>query len=469
MANRKSSSGGTIASLARVVWEANEAAFSPAVMRRAQLLLLDTIGCGIAGAREEVARSIADVALGDSGKPECVLLGRPDKTGVLNAVLVNGVAIRVLDLNDYLIRESKGEPETGGHPSDLIPVALAIGAARGCCGAAILESIIVGYELYARLQQMMDRSGQWDSVSVAGLVAPAIAGRLMGLDESLLVHAISLGAARAATPAIVRTGDISAAKSIASALVAQAGVQAALLAEYGLTGPLAILDDPKGLRALFANGDFSLLTAPIPEKSAVTNAHVKAYPCINTGQSAVAAALKLHPILKGEVGRIAQVEIVMADYRVIKRHQNDPGRIHPLSREAADHSFPFLVAVTLIDGALGPAQFEHERWHDPHVKALMAKIVMSRDANWNERAPDAYPCTIRVRDIDARDFIAEVTYPPGFSQAGADEAAIIEKFHTVTAPVLASATRARIVDAVMEFHHSPSTATLDSTIATQGP
>jgi 2-methylcitrate dehydratase len=278
-----------------------------------------------------------------------------------------------------------------------------------------------------------------------------------------------LGAARAPTPAIVRRGDISATKSIANALVAQAGVQAALLAEAGLTGPLAILDDPTGLRQLFANGDLALLTAPIPANSAITKAHVKAYPCINTGQSAVAAALKLRPMLEGEVDRIAQVEIVMADYRVIKRHQEDPGRIHPLSREAADHSFPFLVAVTLIDGALGPAQFEGERWHDPQVKALMAKIVMSRNAKWNARAPGAYPCTIRVRDIDGRDLIAEVPYPPGFSQSGVDEAAIIEKFPAVAAPVLPSAARARIVDAVMELHHSPSTATLDAAIATQEP
>jgi 2-methylcitrate dehydratase len=198
------------------------------------------------------------------------------------------------------------------------------------------------------------------------------------------------------------------------------------------------------------------------------NAHVKAYPCINTGQSAVAAALKLHPMLKGEVDRIAQVEIVMADYRVIKRHQEDPGRIHPSSREAADHSFPFLVAVTLIDGALGPTQFEDERWYDPRVKALMAKIVMSRDAKWNARAPNAYPCTIRVRDSDGRDFIEEVPYPPGFSQSGVDEVATTEKFHAVTAPILDSGARARIVDAVMELHHSPSTATLDAAIATQG-
>ena len=124
--------------------------------------------------------------------------------------------------------------------------------------------------------------------------------------------------------------------------------------------------------------------------------------------------------------------------------------------------------MTLIDGALGPAQFEGERWHDPHVKALMAKITMSRDAKWNARAPNVYPCTIRVRDIVGQDFMAEIPYPPGFSQSAADEAATTEKFHAVGAPVLASAARERIVDAVMEFHHSPSTAALDAAISTQG-
>jgi len=64
---------------------------------------------------------------------------------------------------------------------------------------------------------------------------------------------------------------------------------------------------------------------------------VKAYPCVNTAQSAVAAALQLHTFLKADVNRLSRVsDIVMADYRVIKRHQDDPGRVHPHSREPAD-------------------------------------------------------------------------------------------------------------------------------------
>jgi 2-methylcitrate dehydratase len=458
----------TVVTLARAVGAIRTRDIPSAAMRQAQLLLLDTIGCGLAGAHEEVAQAVAEVALATGGKPECPLIGRAQKTDVLGAVLANGAAIRVLDLNDYLIGQSNGQPETGGHPSDNIPVAVAVGAQRGCTGSDILASIVIGYELYARLQRLMDRNGAWDSVTASGIVAPAMAGRLMNLSEERLAHAIALGAARAATPAIVRSGHISAAKSIANALVAQSGVQAALLAMRGITAPLPILDDKRGLRDLFADADLSLLTAPISAISAIAHAHIKAYPCVNTGQSAVAAALQLHAMLKGDTNNLTRVELVMADYAVTKRHQEDEARLRPHSREAADHSFPFLVAVTLLDGAFGLKQFENERWRDPRVNTLMEKIVMRRDQRWNTRSPGAFPCSLRATASDDREWTAEVPYPPGFSKEGLDETTTIEKFHAIAAPVFGHGACDGIVDAVMEFHHSQSTATLDAAIAIEG-
>ena len=102
------------------------------------------------------------------------------------------------------------------------------------------------------------------------------------------------------------------------------------------------------------------------------------------------------------------------------------------------------------------------------MKTLMSRIVMSRDAKWNTRAPGAYPCTIRASDADGREHVTEVPYPPGFSLSGVDEAAVIAKFHAVAAVVLNRNARERIVDAVMDFHHSPSTSTLDAAISTRG-
>jgi len=456
----------TIELLARAIRSVHADAVSQAAIEQAKLLLLDTIGCGFAGRREPAAQATLRAMPDSPGS--CAVIGQAARTGMTEAVLLNGVLIRVLDLNDYIIGESHGEPESGGHPSDNIPVALAVGATRQRSGREILAAIVLGYELYARLQQAMDRSGPWDGVTVSGLVAPAIAGRLMGLSEQHLSHALALGAVRAATPSIVRTGDISAAKSLANALVAQSGVQSALLAEHGATGPLAVLDDERGLRDVFSRAAPSSLIAPFPADGAIMRAHVKAYPCINTGQSAVAAALKLHAVLKGSASSLSRIEVTMADYKVTKRHQDDPDRRNPMSREAADHSFPFIVAVALLDGRFGAEQFEGERWRDETVTGLMSKIVLRRDAAWNARAPGSYPCAIRAIDAEGTEQQVEVPYPPGYSQRGLDADIVLDKFNGVTDSVLSRAERARIVDTVMEFDQGPSAERLNAAIAIEG-
>lgn len=463
MAQQRADDGmaGLIGSLARSILAAPLP--STEAIRQAKLLLLDTIGCGIRGAREGVARATFETC--DTGRGECAIIGRAVRCGMLDAVLANGVSIRVLDLNDYLVNVTKGEAETGGHPSDNIPVALAAGAAHAGSGAEILSAMVTGYELYARMQRMMDRGGAWDGVTVSGLVAAAISGRLMRLDETRLAHALALGLARAATPAIVRRGHITAAKSIANALVAQSGAQAAMLAGKGITGPLAILDGEFGLRGLFADDDATSLAHTIPPDGAIMHAHVKSYPCVNTGQGAVAAALALRNMLRNGPDALDEIELDMAGYPVIERQQTDEARNNPQTREAADHSFPFIVAVSIIDGAFGLAQYENARWRDPRVVALMRKIRMRRGQVPGSAVASPFPCAIRARDCDRTEYAVDPIDPPGTSKTGLQESAVTGKFHSIAEPVLTRDARERIVDAVMDFDHSPSSETLSAAIA----
>ena len=439
---------------------------SAAAIGQAKLLLLDTIGCGLAGRSEPASQAI--LAAIESGNPRCAVIGQTARTSMADAVFLNGFLVRVLDFNDYIIGDRDGEPDAAGHPSDNIPVALAVGSARGRSGHDILAAIVLRYELYARLQHAMDRAGPWDGVTASGLVAPAMAGRLMGLSRSQLAHALALGAARALTPSIVRGGQLSTAKSLANALVAQSGVQAAVLAESGATGPLAILDDERGLRRVFDGRGLSSLAAPFPPDGAIMRAHVKAYPCINTGQSAVAAALELHGMLNDDVSAISLIEVTMADYKVTRRHQEDRERNNPTSREAADHSFPFVVAAALLDGRFGPKQFANERWRDERIRMLMSRIVLDRDSGWNVRAPGSYPCTIRVTDARGKQYGVDVAYPPGYSRGALDASTVTGKFHALTEFMLSREERARIVDSVMELDRSASAEQLDAAIAIQG-
>src|SRR2546423_11440160 len=158
----------------------------------------------------------------------------------------------------------------------------------------------------------MGANGDWGGVSVPACPPPAMAGRLMGLDAGLLAHALALSAARAVTPLAVRHGDISAAKSVANALVAQNGMQATILAKHGVTGPLDLLENEHGLRSVFP-GLNGTLNAPLEPDSYIMSCHMKAFPCLATGQGIVAAGLNLHEQIKGDVDRLQQITVAIAD------------------------------------------------------------------------------------------------------------------------------------------------------------
>jgi 2-methylcitrate dehydratase len=424
---------------------------------QAKLLLLDSIGCGYAAFGEESAYAVLATLKDTGGAPHCTVIGSDTKTSAPNAVLVNGALIRILDLNDYF---NTRNGQIGGHPSDNIPVAVAAGEMAGAPGRDIVAAIVIGYEIYGRFKEAMDRDSHWDGVTVSGFVAPAMAGRLMGLNTNQLANALALSAARAPTPLAVRHGEISAAKSIANALVAQNGMQAAILAKHGMTGPLDLFEKPHGLGGVFEKFNAASMTAPLPEASYILSAHMKAYPCLATGQGIVAAGLDIHRQIHGDVSKLDRVRVAISDTPSLRRQKDDPGRIDPKSREAADHSFNFLAAVAMLDGKFGLAQFDNERWNDPKVRALMARLDIVCDASLNPRSPGGFPCAIQAKGTDGRDYVSEVLDPPGFSRKGIDAKAVIEKFNSLTEGRLPGPARQRIIDAAMQLDKASSSAEL---------
>jgi 2-methylcitrate dehydratase len=441
---------GAIARLAAWLGTVHAGDFPQSAVERAKLVLLDTLGCGFAALDDDCARAVLATLDGFGETPQCTVLGHPRGMSAPSAVLANGTLIRVLDLNDYFVGAHPVSGARGGHPSDNIPVALAAAELAGSSGRNLLTAILLGHELYGRGKALMDADSPWDGISVSGIVAPAVAGWLMRLPNDRLAHGIALSTARAATPVGVREGGISAAKSIANALIAQSGMQATLLAAQGVSGPLDLFEAERGLKAVFPRGPAGdVLAAPLPAESFIMRAAVKTFPCFAGGQSAVAAAIALHRLVGGDIGKLKTIQVMLADLPIVRRWLADPGRTDPGSREAADHSLHFLIAVALSDGAFGLRQFDNARWSDPKVRALMARLEITTDADLTRRAGEAYPCALHAAGHDGRPYDLEVLQPPGFSPEGLDARTVLDKFAGITTGHLIAEAQNRIIDAVM--------------------
>src|SRR5918996_5670951 len=231
----------------------------PDVALHSKLLVLDSIGCGFAAGKEHAYERALRTFEAIGGNTECTIVGTKLRMPVTSAVMLNGILIHELDLND-----AYAGPGQMGHPSDNIAVALSVGERQRRTGLEVLASVIAGYELYCRIQDIVVGRGPWDHVTASALVAPAIAGRLLKLDADRLANALALSVAHGNTLAAVRSGQLSNAKAMANAFVAYQGTLCSLFASEGVTGPMSMLEGKAGLnQAMLSGAELNLLAEPI--------------------------------------------------------------------------------------------------------------------------------------------------------------------------------------------------------------
>ncbi|HSE85566.1 MAG TPA: MmgE/PrpD family protein, partial [Candidatus Binatia bacterium] len=342
------------------------------VATHAKTLILDSIGCALAAHEEQAFERTLQILEAIGGNAECAIIGSKHRMPVTSAVMLNGILIRALDLNDAYIG-----PGQMGHPSDNIAVALSVGEKQRSSGHDVVASVVAGYELYCRIQDIIPGRGPWDHVTASALAAPAIAGRLLKLDADQLANALALSAAHGNTLSAVRSGQLSNAKAMANAFVASQATLFSLLSSQGVTGPLSIFEGKGGLdKAFLAGADLALLVEPIQDRFRISDVSIKAYPCIGTAQSMVAAALQARGVIADPLKEIKHLEVLMADTPFVRGQVADEDRRRPTSRETADHSFYYLAAVALLDGELTEEQFEDGRWFEPSVAALMERMTI---------------------------------------------------------------------------------------------
>src|SRR5262249_23743273 len=136
------------------------------------------------------------------------------------------------------------------HPSGNLAVALAVGEHRRVSGKELLASLVAAYEIHLRLAEAAGAPALWKRGwhhgTNAQFSSAALAARLLQDDPLVTAHAMAISGSHHNTLAQLQSGEISMIKASAEAWVAKGGVESALLATHGLTGPLELIEGKHG-------------------------------------------------------------------------------------------------------------------------------------------------------------------------------------------------------------------------------
>lgn len=423
-----------------------------AVVHEVKRRVLDSVGCALGAWTAppcRIARQLAQAAKVSHG---ATLWGTSHKTLPDLATFSNGALVRYLDFNDtYLAKEP-------AHPSDNIAAALAVGEAARASGKRVIQAIALAYEVQCRLCDVAAlRPRGWDHVTYGPFSSALAAAKVMKLSDVQTLHAVNLAGAANVALRQTRVGDLSMWKACAFSNAARNGVFAAMLAQRGMTGPSPIFEGEKGFMTL-VSGPLDLpffggeKDTSAPSTFKICDTYIKRYPLEYHAQSAVEAALAVREdMLKKEgieaLAGITHIELGSYDV-AIEIIGRDPEKWRPHTRETADHSFPYCVAIALLDGKVTVHSFDSKRLTEVALHELMQKLRIVRQPEFVGRYPQAMPTRITVKTKAGNTYVQQVDYPLGHPKNPMSDGQVEDKFRLLATGKLDRSRINKVIDIV---------------------
>ena len=339
----------------------------------ARLCLMDTLGCGLEALEYPACtKLLGPLVPGTTIAKGARVPGTRFELDPVQAAFNIGAAIRWLDFNDTWLAAE------WGHPSDNLGGILAVADWLSRNGTPlamrdVLAAMIKAHEIQGviALENSFNRVGL-DHVVLVKVATTAVVAQMLGLSRDAVINAVSHawvdGQALRTYRHAPNTGSR---KSWAAGDATSRGVRLALIAKTGEMGYPSVLS-AKGW------GFYDVLFRGKPFKFqrrygsyVMENVLFKiSFPAEFHAQTAVEAAIQLHPEVKDRLPEIKKIEIVTHEsaIRIIDKKG-------PLDNPAdRDHCIQYMAAIGLIKGGLTAADYEDAVARDPRVDALRAKM-----------------------------------------------------------------------------------------------
>jgi 2-methylcitrate dehydratase PrpD len=396
----------------------------PAVaFERAKMSLASTVASAGMGFRIPSARIIRELDLRVGGAAVATVWFDGTRLPPGVAARVNAVASDAAASDDSDLRSI-------AHIGTIVStVSMALGQQLASSGADILTAMVVGYEIGGRIDEALTpgrmQRGFHGSVSTvfAGTVA---AGRLLQLSPRQMAHAIALAATSIGGMAI--SADTSWGREYHAGASAAAAMQAALAAQAGFTGELAVLEHPRGFLAAMGGQAIDDITRDLGASwDIVTDMAIKlmpgAHPFHATAEAASDAA---------RMGSVDPRDVREVFISSSVQWTKFKGERHPRNLVDAAHSLYYFVAASIVDGRFTWQHMDEAKMADPVIAALQEKIVFDPDPPpLPDRFPHRHGGTVIIRLNDGREFRSTCKAPRGSGARGIDWADVEEKYRAL--------------------------------------
>ncbi len=435
--------------LARFVCRSRWEDLSEPAREQLKLRVLDSLGVAFGALDGEPVKMVREQLQEFGGAPLATLIGggrsAPDR-----AALYNGALVRYLDFNDSYL--APGETR---HPSDNLAPVLAAAEYAHADGGTLLTALAVAYQVENRLSEVAPvRAKGFDHTTQGAYAVAAGVARALGLDQGRTANAIAIAGTSLNALRVTRTGELSHWKGLAYPATAFAATHAAFLAMRGVTGPREVFEGNKGFIDAIA-GPFEIDWQQ-EDLESVRHTILKRYNAEIHSQSAIEALLELraeHGLTGIEVERIELDTFQVAFDIIGGGEEGDKYRVR--SKEEADHSLPYLLAVALLDGQVLPEQYLPERITAEDVQQLLRRVDVRPDGDLSRRFPQQHSARLRLHLRDGRTLEREQHDYEGFHTRPMGWDAVAAKFDRLAERHVEASLRTSIQDVVANLDELP--------------
>jgi len=418
------------------------------VVKQAKLIILDSIGCALAGSRTKLGEVVIEHTRALGGKKESLIFGRKLRTNSLLAGYCNSILLDALDFEETAL----------SHPSaTIIPAAFALGEAAKTSGKNLILGVVLGFEVSLRIGYAILPSPEVTNPlatrsSFLSFGSCTAGGKILGLSSKELLNAFGYTGASTPLP-LWATKWERPLHWIKNNFAEQtrAGILGVLMSSRGFLAPPNILDGDLGFWRMVGSDrcDFARLVEGLGTHYEIRTDTFKLYPACRSFHAVLDV---IRDLTKENNIVLDQVDnITVKTFGDVVHWLTDR---KPFAMTDGIFSLPYCIAMVLTDEEAGPSWYSEANLSSKRVASCMEKITVELDIEAEELylKKGKATGTVEIRLRGGRQFVKKAPYAKGDPESPIGEDQIINKFENLAASVIPTRRIiAQIVDGIMNL------------------